>query len=60
MYFVGRDERTYRDYMINNEMLNNAMDEWHEALTDACTVAKDNMSGINTGLKVNSLPVLYY
>ena len=60
MYFVEKDERTYRDYMIDNEMLNKEMEKWHDALTEACKVEKDNMSRLNTGLKVNSLPILYY
>ncbi len=31
MYFVGHGDMTYRDYMINNTLINNAMDEWYEA-----------------------------
>lgn len=59
MYFVEKDERTYRDFMINNEMLNKEMEEWHDGLSKPYEVEKDDLSRLKKDLKVASLPLLY-
>lgn len=60
MYLVEKDERTYRDFMIDNEMLNKDMEEWHEDLQEAYTPETNNMSRINKDLKTGSIPLMYY
>ena len=60
MYYVGEADRTYRDFMIDNEMLNNDMETWHNSLKEAYTVDKTGTSHVNTELKVNSIPLIYY
>ncbi len=37
MYFVGHDEMTYRDYMIDNTLKNEAMEKWYETTLDSVT-----------------------
>lgn len=37
MYFVGHDEMTYRDYMIDNTLKNEAMEKWYETALDSVT-----------------------
>lgn len=58
MYFVEKDERTYRDFMINNEMLNKDMEAWHDELQKAYEIEKTDLSRLKTDLKVASLPML--
>ena len=47
MYFVGNSEMTYRNYLINIDMVNDEMDRWEKELMDAMTVTQVNINGIN-------------
>ena len=37
MYYVGDDELSYRDYMIENEMRDAAQEEWYKGIIDPVT-----------------------
>ena len=37
LYFVETNDQTYRDFMIDNEMLNKEMEEWHNSLKEKAT-----------------------
>jgi len=37
MYFSGYGEQTYRDFLITNDILNEDLTMWHEALVEAIT-----------------------
>ena len=50
MYYVGDDELTYRDYLINQDMRSEAMEEWHTSLVDAVKVTEGNSDRINKDL----------
>ena len=42
MYFVDYSDMTYRDYMINNTMIDEAMNKWYdETLETITTTDKD-------------------
>lgn len=40
MYYVGAAEKTYRDFMVENTLMNNAYNEWYKGLTEACTYSE--------------------
>lgn len=46
MYYVGDDELTYRDYMIQNELISNDMESWHEGILKAVVVTEGNFSKV--------------
>ncbi len=37
MYYVGDDEKSYRDFMIENEMRDAAQEEWYKGIIDPVT-----------------------
>ena len=47
MYYVSADEMSFRDYMINIDMINEEMESWTDGIVDAVTVTKVNLNGIN-------------
>ncbi len=47
MYYVSADEMTYRDYMIDIDMTNEAMEKWIEDLAKQLTIEKIKLTGIN-------------
>jgi hypothetical protein len=51
MYFVKTGDTTFRDYMIENDMRNEDMTEWHEELTKKVSVEKIDMSRMDWGYK---------
>ena len=50
MYYVGDDELTYRDYMIQNELISNDMESWHEGILEKATVTEGNFSKVDLDL----------
>lgn len=47
MYYVGDDEMTYRDYMIENTLRANDMEKWYTELVEAMPKSLKNTSHLN-------------
>lgn len=47
MYYVGQSELTYRDFMIDADMLAEEMEEWEKGLADAMSVVEGKLSGMD-------------
>lgn len=47
MYYVSADEMTYRNYMIEIDMIDEDMEEWSNGIFDAIKVTKVNLNGID-------------
>ena len=47
MYFVKANDMTFRDYMIEIDMRNEDMTEWHDGLTEKVTVEEIDLSRMN-------------
>lgn len=47
MYYVSADEMTYRNYMIEIDMINEAMEKWADEIVDAVKVTEVNLNGID-------------
>ncbi len=54
MYFVGTNEATYRDYLIENTLRNEEMTAWETGLIDAAELVINNTNYVKTDLKVSS------
>ena len=52
MYYVGADELTFRDYMIDADMTSEEMEKWNDSIVDPVTVTKVNVNGINADYKL--------
>ncbi len=50
MYFVGDSDVTYRNYLIENTLKSNDMNEWYAALVEAVNVTEGSTKYINTSL----------
>ena len=50
MYFVGNSDMTYRNYLIQQDLLSDDMDEWYNALLESVTVTEGSTKYINTSL----------
>ncbi len=50
MYYVGEAKMTYRDSMIESQMITEAMEKWEKELTDAMKATKVNLKGIDTDM----------
>jgi parvulin-like peptidyl-prolyl isomerase len=50
IYYVGESKLTYRDSMIEAQMITEAMEKWEKELTDAMTATKVNLKGIETDM----------
>ncbi len=46
MYFVGTEDTTYRDMLIENDMKNEHVEEWMEKLEKALKVEQVNLKGL--------------
>ena len=53
MYFESAGEITYRDYMIDLDMKEEAITKWHDDEVEKTTVVKGNLSGIDTGVIIS-------
>ncbi len=54
MYFVETNEQTYRDYMIENNLRNEAMTSWENALVEAAELKVENTKYIKTDMTLSS------
>ena len=54
MYYVGDSDVTYRDYMIENDLRTEAVNEWYTATVDAMTVTDGDAKYINMALILNA------
>ena len=52
MYFVGNSDMTYRNYLIQQDLLSDDMNEWYNALLESVTVTEGNTKYINTSLVI--------
>ena len=50
MYFVGDSDMTYRNYLIQQDLISDDMNQWYNALLEAATVTEGNTKYINTSL----------
>ena len=50
MYFVGNSDMTYRNYLIQQDLLSDDMNEWYNALLESVTVTEGSTKYINTSL----------
>ena len=53
MYFIKHQDQTYRDALIENDMLTDDVTEWMDKLTEALKVEQVNMKGIEWDYVVN-------
>ena len=54
MYYSGDSETTYRDYLIRNDLVSAAYEEWYTALVEAVTVTENNFKYISTDLVLSA------
>lgn len=54
MYFVSRDELTYRDYLITADMRNEDLESWYTSIVEAMTVTEGNTSKLSTDMVISS------
>ncbi len=50
MYYVGDDELTYRDYMIQEDMRSEDTTEWYEGLLKDATITQVDLSRLETDM----------
>ncbi len=53
MFFVGDSETTYRDFMITDNIRDEDMNEWHEALIDAAVLKELNLGYVEMDMILN-------
>lgn len=54
MYFSGNSDVTYRDFMIESELKNNALNEWYNGLIEATSTTMGNTKYLNTALVLSA------
>ncbi|MBQ4642254.1 MAG: peptidylprolyl isomerase [Oscillospiraceae bacterium] len=54
MFYVGDDEMTYRDYLIKQDLINEAMDNWYNGIVEASSITRGDLSRIETSLVLGS------
>ena len=54
MYFVGDSELTYRDYMIQQELIAADVAEWYNGILENVTVTDGNISYINKSIVLSN------
>ena len=52
MYYVGDDEMTYRDYMIDQQLITEAMDTWYNSALENVTVTTKDLKHINLDMVI--------
>ena len=52
MYFVQTQDMTYRDYMIENDLISEDLTAWHDALVEKIEVVEVNLSGMEWGITI--------
>jgi len=54
MYYVGASELNYRDYMINNDMVAEAMEKWYEEILKPVTLTENDLSRVKTDIVLSA------
>ena len=54
MYFVDNSNMTYRDFQIQQDLMNEDVTNWYNSLLEATTVVDGNTEYVNTGLVLSS------
>jgi hypothetical protein len=54
MYYVSTNDLSYRDTMIFNTLATNDLTAWYEAILEAATMTKGNLSQLPTDLVLSS------
>ena len=54
MFYVGESEVTYRDFMVENDLLNKELTDWITELVEAADIHKKNLKYVNRELVLNS------
>ena len=54
MYFVGKSDVTYRDFMIESNLRTEAMTEWETGLVEAAELVVENTKYVKTDLTLSS------
>ena len=54
MYYVGDSETLYRDYMISNDLLEDEVTKWQEALNEAMKLEEKNTNFVDTDMVLGS------
>lgn len=44
MYYVGENNQTYRNYLITNDLMNNAMNDWYTSLVENMPITNGDTS----------------
>ena len=52
MYFVQTQDMTYRDYMIENDLISEDLTAWHDALVEKIEVVEVNLSGMEWDITI--------
>ena len=53
MYYVSATDYTYREYMIENTLLSEDVQAWHDALVENVTVTAKNYDYVPTGMVIS-------
>ena len=54
MYFVGESDYTYRDYLIKNDLLNAALEDWYNGIVDGMTQTEGNTAYVRKDIILSS------
>ena len=54
MYYVGAAEQTYRNYQIENTLVNEAVESWYNGIVEALTLTVVDMDHVPTGMVLSS------
>ena len=54
MYYVGAAEQTYRNYQIENTLVNEALESWYNGIVEAQTLTVVDMDHVPTGMVLSS------
>ncbi len=52
MFFVGNSEISYRDYMVEKDLKNQTLTDWHQSLIDNAILKELNLKYVNTDMTV--------
>lgn len=54
MYYVGAGEQTYREYQIENALVNEALESWYNGVVEAQTLTVADLDHVPTGMVLSS------
>lgn len=54
MYFVGNADQSYREYLIHNDLVSEAYNQWYTDLVESTTMTVGNTKYVNTGIAFNA------